>query len=81
MPSLDETGSCASVCPLSDILSIVTSSWVKGTSTVLVSVVGSLVIVAWLSLVSFETPSFSAVNGTFVPSDSLPTSLLFVAGF
>jgi hypothetical protein len=40
--------------------------------------VGLLVIVVWLSLVSFDTPSFSTVNGTFVSSESLLTSAAFV---
>src|SRR3954471_23932064 len=44
--SLEETGSCACVSPLGGLVSIVTSSWVNGTSTFLVSFTGSLVIVA-----------------------------------
>ncbi len=64
--SCDVTGPCeVSVCPPAGcLLSIDTSSWATGTSTVFVSVTGSFVIVAWLSSTLLFTSSFSSVIGT-----------------
>jgi hypothetical protein len=47
MSCQEETGVSAFVFPVGDLVLIITSSWVSGTTTVLVSFTGSFVIVAW----------------------------------
>ena len=63
-------GLCASVWPLAGLLSMLTSSLVRGTSTVLVSFTGFLVTVDSSSCDFLETSSLSSVKGILYSSVS-----------